>query len=170
MVTSVCRRVSYSDPFGLCPEGVKADSARATGDRETTLWCDDGSTEVRQGGSRAWRNNNPGNLRGSSLQAGTAKGFAVFNTKAEGNEAMWRLLGGNGYRNLTLQELVNKYAPASDNNNTQAYMAAITRSTGMGADVKVSELTEVTMSALIQAMQRHEGWNPGTVTVTPPHP
>src|SRR5262249_43568131 len=42
--------VNFSDPLGLCPEGVQADSARQTGKRETTLWCSDGSTEVRTGG------------------------------------------------------------------------------------------------------------------------
>jgi hypothetical protein len=103
--------VSYSDPFGLCPEGVGADSARATGTRETTIWCEDGSSEVRRGGSRAWRNNNPGNLRYASLQAGTADGFAVFNTEGEGLEAMWRLLQSGAYQGLTLSELVNRYAP-----------------------------------------------------------
>jgi hypothetical protein len=160
--------VNFSDPLGLCPEGVQADSAKNTGSRQTTLWCADGSQEVRNGGSRAWRNNNPGNLRSSSLQAGTADGFAVFNTESEGNEAMWRLLQSARYQGLTLQELVNKYAPASDNNNTAAYMQAISGATGMAGNVRLSSLTETSMSDLIRAMQRHEGRIVGTVTIIPP--
>lgn len=129
------------------------------------MYCADGSQEVRRDGSRAWRNNNPGNLRASNLQAGTADGFAVFNTEAEGNEAMWRLLMGSRYQGLTLMELVNRYAPASDNNDTEAYMRAISAMTGMGRNVRVGELTETSMAALIRAMRRHEGWLPGSVII-----
>lgn len=160
--------MNFADPLGLCPEGVQADSARRTGKRETTHYCADGSTEVRSGGTWAWRNNNPGNLRRSCLAVGSSGGFAVFGTVAAGNEAHWRLLSGALYRNLTLWELVNKYAPASDGNDPVAYMNAITRATGMGRHVLVSELTESTMSALVHAMQQHEGWSAGTVTITPP--
>lgn len=83
---------------------------------------------------------------------------------------MWRLLMRGGYQDLTLEELVNRYAPASDNNDTQAYMAAITRATGLGPSTRVSELTETTMNALVSAMRRHEGWIPGTVTIVPRQP
>ena len=81
---------------------------------------------------------------------------------------MWRLLQSARYQGLTLQELVNKYAPASDNNNTAAYMQAISGATGMGGNVRLSSLTETSMSDLIRAMQRHEGRIVGTVTIIPP--
>jgi hypothetical protein len=80
---------------------------------------------------------------------------------------MWRLLQSGRYQGLTLWELVNKYAPPSDNNNTEAYIHAISTATGMGRDVRLSGLTEISMAALIRAMQRHEGRIVGTVTISP---
>ncbi|MBK7907333.1 MAG: hypothetical protein IPJ78_12360 [Gemmatimonadetes bacterium] len=159
--------VNVSDPFGLCPEGVQADSARGTGRRETTIYCADGSAEVRRGGSAAWRHNNPGNQRASRLAVGRVGGFAVFNTVAEGNEAHWRNLMGPDYQPLTLQQMVHRYAPASDGNDEAAYLRVLTDATGLPANTVLSTLTETTMSALIRAMQRHEGWRAGTVYIVP---
>ena len=159
--------VNFSDPFGLCPEGVQADSARGTGRRESTLYCADGSTEVRRGGSRAWRNNNPGNVRRSNLAAGSADGFAVFNTVAEGNEAHWRLLSTAAYSSLSIKQMVNRYAPASDGNDPASYIRALTRATGLGAGTLISDSTETTKAELIRAMQLHEGWTVGTVIINP---
>jgi len=43
-------------------------------------------------GSRSFRNNNPGNLRSSKFQAGSADGFAFFNSHAIGWSALiWDL-------------------------------------------------------------------------------
>jgi hypothetical protein len=164
-LTSVCRCVTYSDPYGLCPEGVGADSAKSGGDKTTDIYCQDGTLETRKGGSWAWRNNNPGNLGASELAAGKNGGFAVFANRTVGNEAMWRQFGKDAARGLTLSEMITKYAPPFQN-NTAAYIAVVSGASGVSPTTNISTLTETTEAAIIRAMQRHEGWSQGTVTVT----
>lgn len=119
---------------------------------------------MRSGGSPAWRNSNPGNLRAASTAVGSANGFAVFSNDADGLEAMYTLLASPRYQRLTLWELVNRYAPPSEN-DTQAYLRAIARSTGLHKDARVADLSESSMQALVNAMRQHEGWIPGVTTV-----
>jgi hypothetical protein len=101
-------------------------------------------------GSRSFRNHNPGNLRSSPFQVGNDGGFAVFRTDLEGWQAMiWDLqnkalgktiTGLNG--NSTLKDLIWKWAPPSDNNNSQAYLNAVCRMTGFLPTMKLKELLE----------------------------
>lgn len=84
-------------------------------------------------GSRAQRNNNPGNIvfgpfaerfggvLESALLGGDAR-FAHFPTAAQGWQALWTLLHED-YAGLTVTELVHKYAPSSDHNDEAAYVA-----------------------------------------------
>ena len=120
--------------------------------------------EIRRGGTPAWRNYNPGNLRGSGLAAGTSGGFAVFSNRSEGNEAMWRQFMLDAARGLTLAERIERYAPRSEN-NTDAYIAIVTRQSGVPGNTPLNVLTETTISAIIEAMQAHEGWQAGTVVI-----
>lgn len=47
--------------------------------RTVTYIDRDGNTETREGGSRSWRNNNPGNLRGCPASIGhDIEGFDIF--------------------------------------------------------------------------------------------
>ncbi|HET7632725.1 MAG TPA: RHS repeat-associated core domain-containing protein, partial [Gemmatimonadaceae bacterium] len=161
--------VNFSDPFGLCKKGVEALSAHPEGDRTTVIVCADSTEEVRSGGTPAWRNNNPGNLRSSSLQAGVVRGFAVFNNRATGNEAMWEQVDRDAARGLTLGEFINKYAPNSEN-NTRRYIDVVSRASGVAIGTKLSDLTEVSLSDVIRAMQVHEGWSAGRVYYRPIRP
>lgn len=141
-----------------------ADSARSGGARTTEIFCSDSTVETRSGGSWAWRNNNPGNLRESSLAAGKSGGFAVFATRTIGNEAMWRQFGKDANRGLTLEGMITKYAPPSEN-NTALYLATVSRASGVSGSTPLSQLTEGPVSSIIRSMQRHEGWIEGTVTI-----
>jgi len=161
--------VTYSDPLGLCKEGVQATGAHEEANRTTVITCADSTEEVRHGGTPAWRNNNPGNLNASKLAVGTSRGFAVFNTVAEGNEAMWEQLGRDAARGLTLGEWISKYAPPSEN-DTQRYLDVVARGSGIGANTSLAALTETSIQDVILAMQRHEGWSPGTVIYRPIQP
>lgn len=101
-----------------------------------------GGTELNntQGGSSTQplgiRNRNPGNLRFAN-QYGAIRGeggFAKFGNDEAGISALHRQLGlyfGRGIN--TISKIVNKYAPASDNNNVPAYINALMRATGKGA-------------------------------------
>ena len=80
----------------------------------------------------AWRNRNPGNLRqwGALPQA---NGYAVFACAADGFSALYRDILANSGK-LTLRQFLNKYAPASDGNAPEAYVAAVSEFAGVGAE------------------------------------
>ena len=83
--------------------------------------------------SRSWRNNNPGNLRWSKFQIGSAGGFATFGSYASGWLALWwdlwckcsgRTRTGLG-PGSSLQDLFLVWAPLSDGNKPYAYAAFV---------------------------------------------
>ncbi len=81
------------------------------------------------------RNNNPGNIRPGDpwLGAiGSNGGFVVFSSIEYGLRALAKDLTNKikgGYN--TINKIVNRYAPASDNNNPAAYAAKVSEVTGI---------------------------------------
>ena len=74
---------------------------------------DQGKRFVRHGGSRAWRNNNPGNIRSGDFAdehgaIGAAAGFAVFPDYATGHAALKALLKTDVYASKTIVEAVSQ--------------------------------------------------------------
>ena len=87
---------------------------------------------------RGLRNNNPGNIEdGSFARAqpgykGSDGRFAIFATPEAGVNAQSNLLGSYGAKGInTLSGIINRWAPAADNNNTQAYIGAVSKMTGL---------------------------------------
>ena len=73
--------------------------------------ADDGRRLVREGGSRSWRNNNPGNMRYTGFSRdkgaiGTAAKFAVFPSVETGRAALSLLLRGSKYLNLLITKAI----------------------------------------------------------------
>lgn len=72
---------------------------------------DDGSTTVRTGGTVAWRNNNPGNIKyGRNAKAAGAigkhdKGFAIFPSYEAGFQGMTNVLQ-NEYGTSTIDAMI----------------------------------------------------------------
>jgi hypothetical protein len=128
----------------------------------------DGSI-VRQEGTLAWRNNNPGNLEygpfaRSQGAIGSDGRFAIFPSYEAGRQAKENLLfNTNSYRNLTISEAVSRYAPSVEN-NTGAYTNAITRSLGVSGSTPLSSLTSEQRTTMLNTMERVEGFRPGNVT------
>lgn len=125
----------------------------------------DGSTLKRQGGTRAWRNSNPGNLRYSEKTRqcgaiGQAGGFAVFSHEEAGRLAIKMLLLSDSYRNLTIADAIYKYAPPHEN-NTNGYKSYIKKVTGLNLDKKITTLTSQELEKVIQAICVIEGWKRG---------
>lgn len=123
------------------------------------------------GGSRAWRNNNAGNLRHGSLsrQYGAIgkdrDGFAIFATEEQGHRAKERLLfESDAYRNLTLTQAIAKYAPPNEN-NTAAYQRAVLSAAG-GRNILMKDATPAMRQAIMQEMLRQEGWKEGEIRRT----
>lgn len=127
----------------------------------------DGSV-VKQAGARNWRNNNPGNIEyGAFAQRMGAIGsdgrFAVFPDYETGRRAKAALIfEGRGYRDLSLTEAISRYAPPTEN-DTGAYQRSVLGAVG-GANRKMSEYSPAERDAILNAMQRVEGFKVGTVS------
>jgi len=117
-----------------------------------------GSTS--SGASRAERNNNPGNLefrgqRGATPESGSGR-FAKFESAAEGVSALVGQLRRYGAQGRdTINKIITKYAPANEN-DTQAYVAALSKRMGVGADQALNLNDTETLSGLVKGISRHE--------------
>jgi hypothetical protein len=90
-----------------------------------------------QEGSRAQRNNNPGNINWGefaskhgatgpeTLKNGGAGRFAHFPDEATGFAAMKSLLQSSGYKGLTIRQCLNRYAPPADGNDASVYEKSV---------------------------------------------
>ncbi len=122
-----------------------------------------------QGGTRSWRNNNPGNLKYGKFAAGMGatgrddKGFAVFPSYEAGRKAQEQLLfGSDAYRNLSIADAIRKYAPGSDGNDPAGYAAQMARAAGVGVGTRLSDLTPDQRRKFLDAQQAKEGWKVGS--------
>lgn len=93
---------------------------------------------------RGIRNNNPGNIRYGEFarSAGAigadSGGFAVFSDMQTGIEATAKLLRSYTARGFnTIRKIVSRWAPANEN-DTQAYIAAVAKQLGVSADTVLS--------------------------------
>lgn len=126
-----------------------------TGARVTVFETTDGEKEIRIGGSPAWRNNNPGNLRPSRFnkeQIGDAWGYAVFDDYDAGLRAMRDLLGRPLYARLTLEKAIYQYAPPSDSNPSHDYAAFVSARSGVGLDEVLGKIGNARLMQVIAAM------------------
>ncbi len=126
----------------------------------------DGSGFIRTGGSRTWRNMNPGALRHGDFSkqygaCGSAGGFAVFPTEEHGMKALCALLQSDKYANLTIAAAIYKYAPPSDNNNPKSYQQKLSNMTGLSLNRKLYQLTPAEIERVAFAIKEIEGWKSG---------
>ena len=119
---------------------------------------------VRSGGSRSWRNNNPGNIRIAKNQIGTAGGFAVFADYETGFSAIIDLLQTDRYYSASILDAISTYAPPNEN-DTKNYQKLIASFTGLDITKKIKDLTPEELSSVAAAIQRIEGYIVGTETL-----
>lgn len=125
-----------------------------------------GDEIVRRGGTRAWRNNNPGCIRPGSIAdahgaIGSAGGFAVFPDEQSGMDAIAGLLLSDKYRNKTIGAALYSYAPPFEN-DTIGYQNYVRKLTGLSTDMRISDLTPGQLHQLVLAIRKIEGWRAGT--------
>jgi hypothetical protein len=125
-----------------------------------------GDEIVRRGGTRAWRNNNPGCIRPGSIAdahgaIGSAGGFAVFPDEQSGMAAIAGLLLSDKYRNKTIGAALYSYAPPFEN-DTIGYQNYVRKLTGLSTNMRISDLTPEQLHKLVMAIRKIEGWNIGT--------
>ena len=150
--------MGLGDAVGMWARGYEGGRA-ADGRRVTVYEAVDGRHERRVGGSPAWRNSNPGNIRPSRFnkeQIGEAWGFAVFASVEDGMRAMRDLLGRPLYARLSLEKAIYKYAPPADDNPSDAYAAYVSTKSGVGLGVVLGTLDELAMMRVISAMVAFE--------------
>lgn len=148
------------------PSEQEYTSAVALG-RDVVYTTADGRRVRRTGGTRAWRNLNPGNIRYSEFSRnagaiGQAGGFAVFPDEETGTRAISLLLRGQSYNNLTIARAITRYAPPSEN-NTAAYHRRIQQITGLNINRRISDLSDGELSRVVDAIRAIEGWEAGRI-------
>ncbi|MRG31850.1 lytic transglycosylase [Enterobacter cancerogenus] len=153
------------------------DSANGTADRIKELWGfdprsvgrtvrgwfgnDDEPDQIGQAAKRGERNNNPGNLNfagqaGAELEHPGGR-FARFETAFDGLRALSRqlvLYAGRGINSV--EKIISTWAPASDNNNTAAYIQAVSQRLGVNPQAALNINDPQTMSALMSSIIHHE--------------
>lgn len=141
-------------------------ASRATASSNDVVYtAPDGTQFRRTGGTRAWRNNNPGNIRYSEFSRragaiGEAGGFAVFPDEETGMRAISQLLRSDSYNRLTIAGAISKYAPPVEN-NTAAYHKQIQDLTGLSINRRMSDLSDAELERVATAIRQIEGWKVG---------
>lgn len=120
--------------------------------------------------ARGIRNKNPGNLRKSGdkwqgLSAKqTDKDFFVFEHEVYGIRALARVLINyqDKYNRRTIKKIIEHWAPPNEN-NTAAYIAAVSSAVGVSPTAKLDLHTAAHLKPVVMAIIKHEnGSNPYT--------
>ncbi|MGZ3272375.1 MAG: hypothetical protein ACXWKY_00865 [Caulobacteraceae bacterium] len=109
-------------------------------------------------GSLGIRNNNPGNLRDPRTGQ-----FMRFATPEQGLARMaWQLRRyQDRYHRNTIAQIIGRWAPPSDHNDTGAYVADVSKQTGFAPGQALDLHNPQVLAALAAAMIQHEnGRNP----------
>lgn len=118
------------------------------------------------GGTLAWRNYNPGNLRPKRRgqfknQIGAINKFAVFPDYQSGHDALIEVIKKN-YWSCSISEMIKKFAPSTEN-NTRAYIKFLQNFTGVFDDKKIKNFTATQFKKLWEGIEKKEGYKPGKV-------
>lgn len=171
LVPVLVRIADWLDTFLGGTKGGKAPAPKKEGGWSLDPWgiigfhSDNGGMldpPTKRGGSRADRNNNPGNIkdgRFAQSQPGYAgrdkDGFARFASADHGFAAMEALLSRylrKGKDNLS--SIIGTWAPASEN-NVGAYVSHVSKLTGIAPNQRVGADR---LAAVARAMAMHEGF------------
>ncbi|CDH26410.1 hypothetical protein [Xenorhabdus bovienii] len=140
---------------------------------------------TKEGGSRSYRNNNPGNIIwGDYAKRMGAIGhdekvaghvMAIFPDEKTGRNAKRKLIfEGSKFKNLTLDKAIERYAPEFDENgkrinNTPQYIRNVLAAVS-GKNKKMSEYNIEEQNRILEAMKNTEGWKEGKSTFIPKNP
>jgi len=129
--------------------------------------AEDGTHYLRSGGTICWRFFNPGNIRPSktsvcnSLKIGigdTKSGkFMIFPSEEVGWNAL-KLLLKSVYKDMEINNVAKRFAPATDNNDPEKYSKFIVKESGLDGDRHVIDLEEVSLVKLMEAIKKMEGY------------
>lgn len=120
--------------------------------------------------TRGIRNNNPGNLRpGTSPwrgQIGEEGGYCIFDTPENGIRALalQLVIYQDKHKCKTVRDIIERWAPPEDNNDTEAYIAAVADWLGVIDEQPIDLHDELRLATLTRAIIQHEnGSDPYTL-------
>jgi hypothetical protein len=120
--------------------------------------------------SRSFRNKNPGNIRHHNAKGevypvvkrwgGVDDGdnYARFKSIPEGCAALADLLA-SAYKDLTVAQMIDKYAPSNDMNDPDKYTRTVCGWAEIDSKEVIKELEPVKFFELCKGITRVEGWN-----------
>jgi len=135
------------------------------------IYEDGDKKTVYSGGSRAWRTNNPGNIksRGPFPRRHGAIGSdgvnAIFPDYETGKDAMVANLHRHDYTVLSINNMIATYAPASDGNNVPAYQRYVHDQTGLDMNRIFGSLDSAEFSSVVDALESYEHSSAGETWV-----
>ena len=146
-------------------ENMPTSAVQGDSSKEVVYRHPNGQKTVKSGGTRAWRNNNPGNIRYANQRGaiGSAGGFAVFPDEQTGMDALYALLKTPKYANSSIRDAMKRYAPTQDGNNPKSYAAKIAARAGVPVDTKLNQLTAAQLDIVASTIRDIEGWVPGNI-------
>ena len=143
---------------------------------KTILYTDaDGRDEIREVGSRSWRNCNAGNIRKGDFSIncgaiGDDGSFAIFSDEESGKAAIIALLRTTAYIKLTLKQAIFRCAPPNEN-QSEDYAKFIRDKTSIALTAVLPDLKMDDFRKIAKSIQVVEGWKPGTIRPNgPPAP
>ena len=130
---------------------------------------------IKQGGTAAWRNNNPGNIKysygngnisgfaqslidaGIDIQEGSPAtdggSFIAFPSEEIGDSSLKQLLTSGAYTGLSVDEAMKKWSGGGYGAEVMTRPMSVT----------VGELSDEQLDDLISGMKKREGWKEGTL-------
>ena len=152
-----------ADGYSKFTQGVKI------GHKRIHMTNPEGRIEERVGGSRSWRNHNPGNIEYGKFArrngaTGTDGRFATFGSYEDGLKAKKKLLWGDSYKDKSIAKAITKYAPRFEN-DTNGYIKQVARSIGVSPSTTMSDLTPVQRQKMLKAMEKVEGFKKGDTRI-----
>ncbi len=145
------------------PHYIKAERALK---RSVIYTNTDGKHFRHFGGTVAWRNHNPGNIRPGKIsrrhnQIGAINNFAVFPDYQSGHEALIDVIKTN-YWNSSITEMMEAFAPSSEN-NTKSYIKFLQKFTGVSDNKKIKNFANIQFKKLWEGIERLESYKKGCV-------
>src|SRR5438105_851059 len=141
---------------GVPPAGYEKGSVR--------YYDQEGNVLIRYEGTKAWRCNNPGNMKykpgGFGMRhggIGFALSMVVFPTEDVGRRALIARLKSPEFRILTIEEFPGVW----DKDNEVNYRKFILDETGLASERKIKSLTANEFDIFRIAIEKMEGWKEG---------
>ncbi len=162
--TTVANKSESNDSTATFNLAIPMLTEIATSGKSVIYAYNDG-TKIKRGtdGSRAWRNNNPGNLRYYQFAKehgaiGEAGGFAVFPDEQTGMAALVALLQTGTYAKLTIRQAIARYSDAA---GVTRYVKQLIKLTGLTPNTKLGTLTPQQIEQVAKSIRQIEGWTEG---------